>query len=118
MVNRVNYVLTVLSKNPPFAVLPGTTYKGDGCARPESPGVSARVSEAYDWIQSMICCHSSNPPADCGTVVDGIDCPNDLYFGPDVGSWDDDGWVDDAFIGDDGVTLVDGDEEGDDETRF
>jgi hypothetical protein len=79
------------------------------------------VSEAYDWLQMMICCHSSNPPADCGKVNDAIDCPNDLYFGPYVG-WDDDGWVDDGFTGDDGFTdddnLVEGDEEGDDVARL
>ena len=41
---------------------------GIGCADPDFPGVYAKVSEAYDWIQRQICCLSENPPADCPVV--------------------------------------------------
>ena len=40
-------------------------YQGIGCARPDLPGVYARVSGAIDWIEKQICDLSSNPPAGC-----------------------------------------------------
>ena len=47
------------------------TAKGTGCARAQYPGVNARVSSAYDWIQNQICCLSANPPSGCTCVDDG-----------------------------------------------
>jgi hypothetical protein len=35
------------------------------CATEGKPGVYARVSEAYEWIQGQICALSENPPKEC-----------------------------------------------------
>jgi hypothetical protein len=48
--------------------------------------------------------------------VNAYECPNDLYFGPDLG-WDDDAWenftADDAWTNftEDDDTFVDGDDQ-------
>ena len=38
----------------------------NSCARQGYPGVYARVSAAYDWLQGQICAISDYPPATCG----------------------------------------------------
>ena len=43
--------------------LPIHEWQGVGCAR--YPGVYARVSAAYEWIQEQICTLSEQPPASC-----------------------------------------------------
>jgi hypothetical protein len=45
--------------------------------RRNKPGVYARASVTYHWIQVMMCCHSSNPPSSCGVVGASV-CPNNL----------------------------------------
>jgi hypothetical protein len=59
----------------------------DGCGEADYPGVYARVSGAYDWIQQAICTLSESPPASCGgaTPPDGgapIPTPAPTEAGP------------------------------------
>lgn len=45
----------IVLKNGNSHTLIGVVSWGYGCARPESPGVYARVSSAYTWIQQVVC---------------------------------------------------------------
>jgi len=59
------------------------------CGLKDAPGVYARVSSGYTWLQSQICCNAANPPTDCGTVDSRI-CPNQLSGGGGGGGGFDD----------------------------
>jgi Trypsin len=46
-------------------IIAGIVSFGEGCARPDTPAVNARVSAYEYWIQTTICQLSANPPAAC-----------------------------------------------------
>jgi trypsin len=51
-------------------VLVGVVSWGVGCGLSDFPGVYARISQSYAWINEVVCSQSSNPPVDfeCGGV--------------------------------------------------
>jgi hypothetical protein len=44
--------------------LVGLVSWGEECADPDFPAVNARVSDASDWIDAMVCQYSEDPPKD------------------------------------------------------
>lgn len=55
----------ILRKMPQGWMQVGVTSWGEGCARPEAPGIYARTAVAFDWIQSQLCELSDAPPPHC-----------------------------------------------------
>merc|ERR1719401_1977309 len=49
--------------------LVGVTSGGMGCASTSFPGIYARVSEAYGWMEKEVCQNSRYKPAWCGGAV-------------------------------------------------
>jgi secreted trypsin-like serine protease len=59
----------------PLVIRDGDTFTqvgivswGEGCARPDFPGVYSRVSGQTDWIKAQICSLSDYPPDYCNTA--------------------------------------------------
>lgn len=61
----------ILRKTPQGWMQMGVTSWGEGCARPEAPGIYARMTVAYDWIQAQLCELSSAPPPYCSSGSGG-----------------------------------------------
>ncbi|KAL7520077.1 hypothetical protein ACHAWX_004823 [Stephanocyclus meneghinianus] len=51
-------------------ILVGVVSWGVGCGLPDFPGVYARISQSYAWINNVVCSRSSNPPDEfvCGGI--------------------------------------------------
>ena len=56
--------IVIQGDSPEQDLLVGLVSWGEGCADPIFPGVNARVSAVYNWIQELVCELSEDPPQD------------------------------------------------------
>ena len=88
----------------------GVVSWGLGCADADFPGIYARISQVYGWIEDSVCTYSSYAPEsgfDCGySQVDDYVSGSDDDGSPVVGSTgEDDDWsYDDDWVQDDDNT--------------
>ncbi|CAB9527072.1 Vitamin K-dependent protein C (Fragment) [Seminavis robusta] len=55
----------ILRKTPQGWLQVGVTSWGEGCARPDAPGIYARTQVAHEWVNRELCHLSEVPPPHC-----------------------------------------------------